>query len=269
MTGSELVSTYERFIADKTLAFLDIDGTLGLDETAFPGSRAFLDDLRRRGVTFYLLTNNSSKGKRDYRAKVERMGFDVADENILISTDALIAGLREEGLDRADVIGTQGMIEDLARAGIAHDETSMHIVMGYDTTLDYAKIRRVGLKLGRGARYWATHPDFTCPSKEGPLPDLGSFAAMFEAATGRRPERVFGKPSPAMIEFVMRRRGVGKSACFMAGDRLYTDFRMSLNAGIDFVAVLSGEATLDALHEFGHEPAILAPSLGHLVGAAT
>lgn len=262
---NDLAARWDAFAARKRLAFLDIDGTLGLDEAPFPGSRAFLDDLTRRGIRFYLLTNNSSKGRDDYLRKVAKMGFEVGRDQILISTDGLIAHLRAAGISEVFAVGTPGMIADLAEAGIRHRDDSMTIAMGYDTTLDYAKIRAVALRLQRGATFLVTHPDFTCPSREGPLPDTGAFMAMFETATGRRPDRVFGKPNREMIDHVIARHGLTVDDSFMVGDRLYTDFQMSLNAGVDFVCVLSGEATAESLAAFGHEPALTAPSVAHLI----
>lgn len=262
---SDLAARYDAFAERKRLAFLDIDGTLGLDETPFPGSRAFLDDLTRRGIHFYLLTNNSSKGRDDYLRKVAAMGFDVDRDRILISTDGLIAHLHGSGIAEVFAVGTPGMLADLAEAGIRHRDDSMTIAMGYDTTLDYGKIRAVALKLQRGATFLVTHPDFTCPSREGPLPDTGSFIAMFETATGRRPDLVFGKPNRQMIDHVIARHGLTAADAFMVGDRLYTDFQMSLNAGVDFVCVLSGEATAETLAAFEYEPALTAPSVADLI----
>lgn len=262
---TDLAARYDAFARRKRLAFLDIDGTLGLDETPFARSREFLDDLTRRGIFHYLLTNNSSKGRDDYLRKVAKMGFDVGRDRILISTDGLIAHLRAAGIDEVFAVGTPGMIADLAEAGIRHRDDSTTVAMGYDTTLDYAKIRAVALKLQRGATYLVTHPDFTCPSSDGPLPDTGSFIAMFDTATGRRPDRVFGKPNREMIDHVIARHGLAAADCFMVGDRLYTDFQMSLNAGVDFVCVLSGEATAESLAAFGHEPTLTAPSVADLI----
>ena len=93
--------------------------------------------------------------------------------------------------------------------------------------------------LRRGVRFVATHPDLNCPSPDGPLPDVGSFLALFEASTGRRPE-VIGKPRPTMARAALARLGVAPRDAAMVGDRLETDVRMANAAGMASFLVLTG-----------------------------
>ena len=64
---------------------------------------------------------------------------------------------------------------------------------------------------------------------------------MYEAATGRSPQRIFGKPCTEVLEPVLSKYE-RKDVC-MVGDRLMTDKVLGENAGIDFILVLSGETT--------------------------
>jgi ribonucleotide monophosphatase NagD (HAD superfamily) len=56
-----------------------------------------------------------------------------------------------------------------------------------------------------------------------------------------------GKPDPIMLETVLDRLGLESSECVMTGDRLYTDVRMALDAGMPSVVVLTGETTAQIL----------------------
>ena len=69
---------------------------------------------------------------------------------------------------------------------------------------------------------------------------------MLYRATGRRPN-VIGKPQPHMVELAVKASGFTKGQSILLGDRLYTDIKSGVNAGIDTVLVLSGEATLEDL----------------------
>ena len=53
-----------------------------------------------------------------------------------------------------------------------------------------------------------------------------------------------GKPQPQMILSAMEKFGFTKEQTVVFGDRLYTDIASGVNAGVDTVLVLSGEATL-------------------------
>ena len=52
----------------------------------------------------------------------------------------------------------------------------------------------------------------------------------------------------------------------MVGDRYYTDIVAGLNAGIDSVAVLSGETTLKEFQEAKRKPTYIIDSIADLVG---
>ena len=113
------------------------------------------------------------------------------------------------------------------------------LVLGYDTELTYQKIQDAALLLRGGIEYVATHPDLNCPTLRGPIPDVGSFMALFEAACGRLP-RVIGKPNVEMVSGALGRLGAKAQDVVMVGDRLATDVRMAKDAGIQAFLVLSG-----------------------------
>ena len=64
-------------LREKRLFLLDMDGTFYLDDTLLPGALEFLALCRATGRQFAFLTNNSSKSKADYLAKLTRLGADV------------------------------------------------------------------------------------------------------------------------------------------------------------------------------------------------
>ena len=112
------------------------------------------------------------------------------------------------------------------------------VVLAYDTELTYEKLTHAALLLQNPeVAYLATHPDLVCPSPQGPLPDAGSFMSLFETATGRRPQHIFGKPDPAVLGTLLQ--SYDRKDMVMVGDRLSTDKKLAENAGIDFILVLS------------------------------
>ena len=111
-----------------------------------------------------------------------------------------------------------------------------------------------------GVLFLATHPDLVCPSPEGPLPDVGSFIELYHAATGRRPQYIFGKPDPMVLAPLLVK--YKKEDMIMVGDRLSTDKKLAENAGIDFCLVLSGEAKSEDLNSEKIQPTIVLEDLG-------
>ena len=60
-----------------------------------------------------------------------------------------------------------------------------------------------------------------------------------------------------MLNIVADLTGLETSECVMTGDRLYTDIRMALDAGMPSAVVLTGETTAEALTD---EPASNRPT---------
>ncbi len=251
-------------IGAKRCFVFDLDGTVYLGDDPIPGTVAFI---RRNlaGKDIYFLTNNTSKSLRDYARKLDRLGIAVDLPRILSPLLPLVEHLEAEGIRRICPVGNAAfrdyLKERLPDLVFTEGDDCEAVVLAYDTELTYAKLAASALLLQRPeVRFFATHPDLVCPSPRGPLPDVGSFLKLYEAATGRVPEIVFGKPDPRVLEGVLRRHG--RDATVMVGDRLSTDFRLAENAGIDFILVLSGEATRADLPRLAHQPALVVEDLG-------
>ena len=106
---------------------------------------------------------------------------------------------------------------------------------------------------GRDIPYYATNPDWVCPVDFGYIPDCGSMCFGIEKATGKKPIFI-GKPQPQMILSAMDKFGFSKEQTVVFGDRIYTDIASGVNAGVDAVLVLSGEATLEDYKESEIKP---------------
>src|SRR4029079_18205700 len=98
-----------------------------------------------------------------------------------------------------------------------------------------------------GAPWVVTNTDLTLPTERGPAPGNGAFVALLAAVTGREPDRVADKPEPAL-----RRQAAARfpgAAPLAVGDRLDTDVRGAVAAGMDCLLVLTGVATVRDLLE--------------------
>ena len=235
-------------LGKKRLFLLDMDGTIYLDETLFPGTRPFLEAVRAAGGRYLFLTNNSSKSVDAYIAKLARLGIPSGREDFLTSVDALIAHLaaRQPRYHKCYAPGTASFRSQLAGAGAAVtdrlEEDVDCLLIGFDTELTFRKLEDACILLGRGVDFIATNPDWVCPTWYGSVPDCGSVCEMLFRAAGRRP-LVIGKPEPAMVRLALERTGFAPDQAVMVGDRLYPDIAAGVNAGIDTVFVLSGEGT--------------------------
>ena len=259
-------------LKQKRLFLLDMDGTLYLDDRLFDGAAEFLADIKKSGGRYVFLTNNSSRGVESYIEKMIRLGVTAEAEDFITSVDALIYRLRKEyGQDaltrKMYIMGTESFKSQMRAEGfniadILEDDIKT-LVIGFDRELTFSKLEDACVLLGRGVDYFATNPDWVCPTEYGYVPDCGSFAFMLEKATGRKPEFV-GKPEPQMAYLAMERFGFSGEQTLLAGDRLYTDIACGKNAGVDTAFVLSGEGTLKDIEETGIEPEYIFEGVGQI-----
>ncbi len=244
----------------------DMDGTFYLGERLLPGSLRFAALLRERGVRLLFLTNNSSKAPEEYAAKLTRLGYPATAHDVFTSGEATVElVVRERPGARVDVFGTPSLRRQFVEAGVALDEVQPDlVVLGFDTTTDYPKLVRLCAHVARGVPYWATHPDRTCPTEDGFIPDAGAFMALVEAATGRRPDRIVGKPERDIITALSVRTGLAGNELAIIGDRLYTDIATGLAAGIPAILVLSGETRRADLAGSPVQPNLVVEGLAEL-----
>lgn len=245
-------------LQDKRLFLLDMDGTIYLDDRLFDGVTAFLSRIREKDGRYLFLTNNSSKGVEGYIEKLNGMGIATGREDYLTSVDAAIDLLRRRYPGRRCYVqGTRSFYDQLAAAGIPvtcdREDGAEILLSGFDRELTFQKLEDACILLNRGAEFWATNPDWVCPTWYGSVPDCGSVCRMLTTATGRTP-RFLGKPQPDMAVLAMTRTGFAPEQTVLLGDRLYTDIACGAAAGIDTVFVLSGEGTEADIEKFGVQP---------------
>jgi HAD superfamily hydrolase (TIGR01450 family) len=248
---------------------LDMDGTIYNGGTLFPFTLPFLDTLKELGIGHTFLTNNSSKSARDYLAHLKKIGIPAAPDELYTSTQAMIEHLQEKmpGVRRLFVLGTPSMSAEIAAAGFTltaddpKDEPEA-VVVGFDTTLVYARLCRAAYWIKQGKPFLATHPDRICPTDQPTvLVDCGAICAALEQAAGRPPDVVLGKPDPCMLRGLLHRHALTPDQLALAGDRLYTDMAMARRAGALGVLVLTGETTAAAAAQANPPPDTVVASL--------
>lgn len=245
-------------LKNKKLWLFDMDGTVYLGNSIFDGTLDLLDNITRNGGRYVFITNNSSKGIDDYIKKVSAMGIKADRDNFYTSVDASASLLKERfGAKLIYAQGTRSFVDNLKAEGLnvttEYDENAKCAIVAFDTDLTAEKLTNTCKTLLKDIPYYATNPDWVCPTEFGYIPDCGSMCFGIEKATGKTPVFI-GKPNSLMIEEAIKKFKVKKKDAVVIGDRIYTDIASGVNAGVDTVLVLSGETTISVCNESEIKP---------------
>ena len=236
-------------IKEKKLFIFDMDGTIYLGGIPFDFARRFIKNLRADGRKVLFFTNNASHTSSFYAKKLEKLGFEPGDNEIMTSGDVTLEFLKRYRPGKSVyMVATDELVEEYISKGInvinsMPDPRHADVVItSFDTSLTYEKLNIACRLIRNGAEYLSTHPDYNCPTEDGFIPDSGAIAALVTASTGKTPT-YFGKPYKETVEMIGEATGFTRDEMCIFGDRLYTDIALGKNFGVTSVLVLSGETT--------------------------
>ena len=225
--------------------FIDLDGVVYRGDQAVPAAVRVLPQIRGAGVPLLFLTNNSARTPDQVAERLRGLGIQALGTEVLTSAVATAALLRREGAtgQTAFVIGERGVREALEGVGIrlldGEPERTDLVVIGWDRTADYGKLRTASLLVERGARLIATNADASYPAPDGLWPGAGALLAAITTTTGAE-ATVVGKPSPPLFEAAAEATAAAHP--LVVGDRLDTDVGGAAAMGWDSLLVFSGAA---------------------------
>lgn len=247
----------------------DLDGTVYLGDALLPTAGETITALRESGRRTLFLSNNPTKTRQGYAAKLTRLGLPTPVEDVINSSYVMVDFLRQElpGA-RLFVVGEASLRDELAAAGFEQTADARRIdavIASFDRTFNYSKLQTAFDAINNGARFFATNADRYCPVPGGGQPDAAAMIAAIEACTNRKVEAIVGKPSSYMAQAVLRLIDAPPSSCIMIGDRLETDVLMGLNAGMAGALTLTGATSEAGLAESAIEPTYVIRQLGDLI----
>jgi HAD superfamily hydrolase (TIGR01450 family) len=232
----------------------DLDGTIYLGDELLPGAKRLIETLRDNGKKVIFLSNNPTKDPEMYSEKLTKLGLPTPREETVNTVVTMTQWLLQNAPDATVFpISEEPLKKALRNAGIKMSENAEEIdivIASYDRTFEYRKLQIAfdAIWFHKRARLVTTNPDRYCPFPGGRgEPDAASIVAAIEACTQAKCEVNTGKPDPIMLETIMGMIGMDAAECVCTGDRLYTEIRMALDAGMPAAVVFTGETTPEML----------------------
>lgn len=254
----------------KKLVLLDMDGTVYLGDHLFDGVLDVFDYFKKHNIDFVFLTNNSSHSIEFYKEKMNKMGVKCDEHNFYTSIETTIKYLKKISAKTLCVLGVTSFKNKLKEHFTLVDTFDPNkrvdvVLASFDTELKYDELKVACLYIQKGSKFIATNMDYRCPIEDGLyIPDCGGLSKWIEMCTDVKP-LFLGKPAPEMIYQVEEIFKVKPEEVILVGDRYYTDIKAGINAGIDTLAVLTGETTKKEFEEAKEKPTYIRESIVDLI----
>jgi phosphoglycolate/pyridoxal phosphate phosphatase family enzyme len=247
----------------------DLDGTVYLGDALLPHAGETIDYLRQQGKRTLFLSNNPTRSREEYAAKLTHLGLPTPATDVINSSYVIVNFLqRRLPGARLFVVGEESLCAELAAGGFTLTDKTAEVeavIASFDRTFDYRKLQIAFDAIRAGARFFATNGDRYCPVPGGGQPDAAAMIAAIEACTNTKVEAVVGKPSNYMAKTILDLAGVPAARCLMTGDRWEADVLLGQKAGMATALTLTGATTLADLEAMTVKPTYIINHLGELV----
>jgi phospholysine phosphohistidine inorganic pyrophosphate phosphatase len=232
---------------------LDLDGVLYVEEEALPGAQDAVARLRAAGLALRYVTNTTARSRSETLEKLRRLGFEVADGELLTPAALAVEHCRARGLERVSLLVGDELVDDFP--GLERDERGPQAVIVGDLgeSFDYAVLNRAFRHSLAGAELVALQKNRFWRRADGLSLDVGPFVAALEYATGQT-AHVVGKPASGFFHGVLDGVGCAPDAAVMVGDDVETDVGGALSAGLRAVLVRTGKFRPEAVEAAGVTP---------------
>jgi HAD superfamily hydrolase (TIGR01458 family) len=244
---------------------LDIDGVLTVSWRPLPGAAETIQWLSEHGVEFRLLTNTSSKSRREIAALLDRAGMPITEDRILTAVTSAARYLAKHHRGARCLVVNQGDLgPDLNGVELA-DAASAEVVLlgGAGPDVGYAALNEVFRLAAGGIPVVALHRNARFQTADGPALDMGAFILGIEAAAGVEIP-IVGKPAPAFFQAAEADLGISAGRVVMVGDDIGSDILGAQDVGMTGVLVRTGKFVPADLEGGGPAPDHVIEDVGHL-----
>lgn len=219
---------------------IDLDGVLYVEDEAIAGAREAVGELREAGLGLRFVTNTTARSRPQTLAKLNRLGFDVAEAELVTPAALARRHCAQAGHRRVALIMNEEVKADFE--GFEEtDERPDAVIMGdLGEAFGFAILNRAFRMVMDGGELIALQKNRFWLTGEGLSLDAGPFVAAIEYATGKE-AIVVGKPSASFFDLVLGDLGVAARDAAMVGDDVESDIGGALGAGLRAILVRTGK----------------------------
>jgi HAD superfamily hydrolase (TIGR01458 family) len=242
---------------------IDLDGVLYVEDERVPGSLEALKRLRDSSLALRFVTNTTAHSRERTLQKLTRLGFSVADDELVTPAGLAVRHCQERGHERVALVMNDEVKRDFAELQETASDADAVIVGDLGPAFGYDVLNHAFRQVMDGAELIALQKNRYWLRADGLSLDVGPFVAALEFATGTE-AYVVGKPARAFFAEVLADLGATPAATAMLGDDIESDIGGALHAGLAAILVRTGKYREQPVRESGIEPTVVVDSIADM-----
>jgi HAD superfamily hydrolase (TIGR01458 family) len=240
---------------------LDIDGVLYVGDQPIEGAVEALGRLRQRFAGMRLVTNTTSRPRREVTEHLLALGFPVSGDEVLTPAAMAVRHCQERGFHSIAMLVSDSLREDLEplqSSGSSSGRVEALILGDIGARFNAEVLNDAFRLLMDGAELIALQHNRYWRRADGLALDVGAYAAALEYATAREAV-VVGKPAREFFHAAVADMGLQRAV--MIGDDVEADVGGAMAADMPGVLVRTGKYRDSALPASGVTPTAVADSI--------
>uniref|UniRef100_UPI00358FDACA haloacid dehalogenase-like hydrolase domain-containing protein 2 n=1 Tax=Myxine glutinosa TaxID=7769 RepID=UPI00358FDACA len=217
--------------------FIDLSGTLHVEDAPVPGASVALARLREAGAVVRFVTNTTKESGRSLYERLRRMGFELHANEMFTSLSAARDVVKVTGV-RPLLLLEQSALEDFREVDTSRPNA---VLVGLAPDKFNSETLNEALRLlMEGASLIAVHKARYYRRADGLALGPGPFVEALTFASGVEPQLV-GKPAAAFFQRVLANVGCEAHEAVMIGDDVCGDVQGAQDVGIMGFLVQTGK----------------------------
>lgn len=242
---------------------IDLDGVLYVEEEPIDGAVEAVKRLRGQGLAMRFVTNTTAHSRDRTIAKLGRLGFSVAERELVTPAALALRYCRQRGHQRVALVMNEEVKRDFAALEESGEHPQAVIIGDLGPAFGYDVLNHAFRCVMDGAELIALQKNRYWLRADGLSLDVGPFVAAIEYATSAE-AYVVGKPSRGFFEQVLQDLGLDATAAAMVGDDIESDIEGALRAGLRAILVRTGKYREEHVRELGIHPTAVIDSIANL-----
>ena len=218
----------------------DLDGVLYIGKEPIVGAIEAVDKIREEGYQCRFVTNTSTLSTESIRDKINAMGFNVVQSEIMSAPQAAVNFLEKQPNPVCRLLLADDVKNDFSQFTQSETAANFIVIGDIGDSWTYELLNEVFSCLMNGAKLIAIHKNRFWQTDSGLHMDIGAFIAGLEYASNSE-AMLIGKPSPDFFKAALSDMQLNQHEVLMVGDDIDSDIEGAQQAGISGILVRTGK----------------------------